>query len=279
MTMSKDLLSIKSMEIIKQTLENQEDLVKNHEDIIASLNGKLYRWDEKNQGWRTCTPKGKFRAGETRKELPMASLKGLNSRGGPKKRNRDVTLADALAKAADKKDLTKKARGVMGELTAELTVLEEKKKALELSLIQQEEKLAKTKALEKMIATSPSAKDMQKAVLTMFEEKNFNPIASMVDLVQNGDENGEKLPMKEYITVLKALADFYPKPKTLDVTAQIDSTTTFIVQDFKKPIKQTQQVRINAESGEALIVNPKRAEDPAEGPVFAPEDYDDILNV
>lgn len=89
-------------------------------------------------------------------------------------------------------------------------------------------------SLNKLIAYAPSTKDLQKAILALFAEKDFNPVAEMIDMAQGKD--GE-LEVKDKIALCKALSDFFPKPKTMEISGTVDTTTTFIIQNFNPTSK------------------------------------------
>lgn len=122
-----------------------------------------------------------------------------------------------------------------------------------------------TQRLNRLIAHAPSTKELQKAILSLFADKDFNPVAEMIDMVQGKD--GE-LEIKDKITLCKALAEFFPKPKTMEITGSVDTTTTFIIQQFNSP-KKLENVQVELEEGKTIQLN----QDPNKGPVFSKEDY------
>lgn len=218
--------------------------------FVKLPSGEIYTYVAKETLWHRVNPKtGRPGKGKGRKELPQFGEYGLTTHGKPKNRNYaprgSQTTSVPYRKKEYRRTWVKKER----QHAAVTEKLELAKKELE-----------KTEELNALISKAPTSKELQQAVLAMFAEKQFNPVAEMVDMVK---EDG--LESKDKINLLKALADFYPKPKSLDITGAIEHSTVFTVTNFGSGSKARDQEAIEAETVEAKTNT--------DGPVYGPEAY------
>jgi len=116
----------------------------------------------------------------------------------------------------------------------EKTAKELGEKQKELTKVERE--LEVRKHLLQMMEDAPSISQQRKIIFSMFKEAGFNPIQALVDYVTETDEEGNLvLPLKDRITLTKELASYYaPKPKSVDIQADIQGNMTINVVDFSK---------------------------------------------
>jgi hypothetical protein len=94
--------------------------------------------------------------------------------------------------------------------------------------------ISRTRELQEMIARAPSVRDQRKAILALFMEKGFSPIAELIDYLQDPGK-ASTLPIRDKIQILKILSEFEaPKPKTVDIEGEIKSAVTIQVIDYSQ---------------------------------------------
>lgn len=190
--------------------------------ILKAPNGLSYCFDETTGLYHRVDPEtGKKITGRPRKTLPQLSPKGLTKKGTPRKHNYTPDRKAPTEYYAQLYHRTRKRKL-------------KKHETLNKKIHQAKKELESTQKLNELIAKAPTSKELQQAVLAMFAEKNFNPIEEMVRMVQKGEVGA-----KEKISLLKALSDFYPKPKSIDIQGNIESSIVVQVTDFntRKAIK------------------------------------------
>ena len=188
---------------------------------VLAIDGRKYCYQAAKKEWRQENPKtGKFMSGSGLKVFPVCGKAGIRTDGKPKNK----TYVKRKPSKDPAKVLEKKEK-------YNATWIRRKRKHTKIrtEIETAKRQLEKTKALNERIALAPTTKELQRAVLSLFAESDFNPIKEMMEMVKEGD-----LDVKDKISLLKALADFYPKPKSLDITGTIDNTTTFVVQQFRR---------------------------------------------
>lgn len=127
-------------------------------------------------------------------------------------------------------------------------------KARELQTLDKE--LAERERIRDLASKAPSVKEMRGAVAQLFKQHKLDPIEELIKLVQRRGKGA--LSSKEKATILKELAQYQaPKPKAIDVQADIDQNVTVSLADFRSVTK-----------AQMKVVNPE--------PAATDEDYDEF---
>lgn len=108
------------------------------------------------------------------------------------------------------------------------------KKAEELKAV--DEALAKRERIKDLASKAPSVKEMRGAVAALFKEENLDPIKEMIKMVKR--RGAGALPPHQKAMLLKELAQYQaPKPKSVDVQADMDMNVTVGMYDFRNVSK------------------------------------------
>jgi len=83
-----------------------------------------------------------------------------------------------------------------------------------------------------LIAEAPSPAEQRKIIMATFKESNFNPIESLIEMALDKDAD---LSDKDRAGIINNLAGYFaPKPKTIDLQADMKSSVTVSVMDYSK---------------------------------------------
>jgi DNA-binding MarR family transcriptional regulator len=138
-------------------------------------------------------------------------------------------------------------------------------KAAEVALTTTERELLVKKQMLDLISEAPSPAEQRKIIMATFMESNFNPIEALIDMAM--DETAD-LTDKDRAGLMNNLASYFaPKPKSLDLQADMKSSVNINVMDFSK-VTQADLVQKAIESEVIDIVN----EDDDYNEFEAPED-------
>jgi len=108
------------------------------------------------------------------------------------------------------------------------------KKAEELKAV--DEELAKREQIKDLASKAPSVKEMRGAVASLFKEMDLDPIKEMIKMVKR--RGAGALPPHQKAMLLKELAQYQaPKPKSVDVQADMDMHVTVGMNDFRNTSK------------------------------------------
>jgi len=109
-------------------------------------------------------------------------------------------------------------------------------KVAEVELSAKEKEVAQITAvrdqLMELMAKAPSPAEQRKIIMATFMEAKFNPIEVMIDMVQDGNAD---LTDKDRANIVDKLASYFaPKPKTIDLQADMKSSVNINVVDYSK---------------------------------------------
>lgn len=129
--------------------------------------------------------------------------------------------------------------------------LEIDKKAAELRTIDAE--LAAREEIRDLATKAPSVKEMRAATAQLFKEMDLNPIKELINIVKRRGKGA--LTPKEKAQILKELAQYQaPKPKAVDVQAEMDMNVSVGMMDFRgmsqKKIIEVTEAAADEEYGE-----------------------------
>ena len=109
-------------------------------------------------------------------------------------------------------------------------------KAAEVELSTKEKEVARITdvrdQLMELMAKAPSPAEQRKIIMATFMEANFNPIEVMIDMVTDGNAD---LTDKDRANIVDKLASYFaPKPKTIDLQADMKSSVNINIVDYSK---------------------------------------------
>lgn len=187
--------------------------------FIDPGNGYLYKQHEDGKYYAYDPETRKRTAGRPRVTLPKPGPYGFTVNGTPKKRP-----------YPDQRKLPRIEQRKIYEKYR--TRNRRKYQRLKEEIRDAEKKLKNTERMNNLIDRAPSSKDLQQAILALFEEYNFHPVEEMIQMIQSGE-----LSTRDRISILKTLSDYYPKPKSIDVNGAIEQGLVLKVIDFQTASK------------------------------------------
>lgn len=144
-------------------------------------------------------------------------------------------------------------------------------KAAEVELSAKEKEVAQITAvrdqLMELMAKAPSPAEQRKVIMATFMEAKFNPIEVMIDMVQDSSAD---LTDKDRANIVDKLASYFaPKPKTIDLQADMKSSVNINVVDYSK-ITQKDLIAQTQEASDKLVDNAKIID------IVSDEDYSEF---
>ena len=103
------------------------------------------------------------------------------------------------------------------------------------ALVREKDRLKKDIERKKqLIAEAPSLQDQQKLVMSLFKEKDVQPIEQLIDLARD-----HSLPARDRAMIWKMLAEYTtPKPKTIDTQKGEEMNLSISMVDFTNTSQQ-----------------------------------------
>lgn len=191
-------------------------------DYSYAPNGIAYQFDEGTGKWHPYDPeKGERVAGRPRKTLPSAGIHGVTARGAPKTKSYPPNRSAASNKTAVYRKTARRKRKRHVEIEGKI-------KEAEGELKEVEKKLSAAEQLKLLVANAPTVKEQRAAILGLFAEYEFSPVAELIKMIMEDEVSG-----REKIAILKTLAEFEaPKPKSIDIEGEVKGSMTISVVDF-----------------------------------------------
>ena len=132
------------------------------------------------------------------------------------------------------------------------------KASRELAAIQQEKartekQVAIQKQMLELMASAPTPSQQRKIILGIFQESGVNPIQIMIDSLPRDEEGRIVATSKDELSIVRDLAAYFaPKPKSIDLQAEVQGNLTISLTDFSK----TTQSDLRTASDEAKQADP-----------------------
>lgn len=198
--------------------------------VLADDGCTYLRDGRKGLYYRIDPETGKKLAGRPRKTLPVSGDKGLRVRDGqPKVQN----YPENRAPREDNRRRYWRARDRR----------KRKHKNLEKKIKEQERRKERLEKQNDLLDRAPSQKEMTRAIIQLFEDHEFHPVEEMIEMFRSGN-----ISRREKIQLLKALSDFYPKPKSIELDAEVKNQMQVIALDFsrasQKELKDAEQQQV-----------------------------------
>ena len=116
-----------------------------------------------------------------------------------------------------------------------------------------EKQLAVQKQMLELMASAPTPSQQRKIILGIFSESGVNPIQIMIDSLPRDEEGRIVATSKDELSIVRDLAAYFaPKPKSIDLQAEVQGNLTINVTDFAK----TTQSDLRNAADEAKEANP-----------------------
>lgn len=92
------------------------------------------------------------------------------------------------------------------------------------------------KQMLELMASAPTPAQQRKIILGIFSESGVNPIQVMIDSLPKDPETGQVVAKtKDDLAIVSQLASYFaPKPKSIDLQAEVQGNLTINVTDFSK---------------------------------------------
>jgi len=98
-----------------------------------------------------------------------------------------------------------------------------------------EKQLAVQKQMLELMASAPTPSQQRKIILGIFSESGVNPIQIMIDSLPRDEEGRIVATSKDELSIVRDLAAYFaPKPKSIDLQAEVQGNLTINVTDFAK---------------------------------------------
>ncbi len=121
--------------------------------------------------------------------------------------------------------------------------------------------------LMELMAKAPSPAEQRKIIMATFMEANFNPIEVMIDMVTDGNAD---LTDKDRANIVDKLASYFaPKPKTIDLQADMKSSVNINIVDYSK-MTQKDLIAQTQEASDKLVDEAKIID------IVSDEDYSEF---
>lgn len=126
--------------------------------------------------------------------------------------------------------------------------------ALKTEATRTEKQLAVQKQMLELMASAPTPAQQRKIILGIFSESGVNPIQVMIDSLPRDSETGRVVATtKDDLAIVSQLAAYFaPKPKSIDLQAEVQGNLTINVTDFSK----TTQAHLKSAAEEAKQADP-----------------------
>lgn len=107
--------------------------------------------------------------------------------------------------------------------------------ALKSEAAQTEKQVAIQKQMLELMASAPTPSQQRKIILGIFQESGVNPIQIMIDSLPRDDDGRIVATSKDELSIVRDLAAYFaPKPKSIDLQAEVQGSLTINVTDFSK---------------------------------------------
>jgi len=126
--------------------------------------------------------------------------------------------------------------------------------ALKTETARTEKQLTIQKQMLELMASAPTPSQQRKIILGIFSESGVNPIQVMIDSLPRDPETGRVVATtKDDLAIVSQLASYFaPKPKSIDLQAEVQGNLTINVTDFAK----TTQADLKSAADEAKQADP-----------------------